>query len=97
MNTGPEAMLSEFREEAATTKRILDRVPADKLSWRPHAKSMSLGQLALHIAAIPGSIAKLAQLMSLTLLRLTSSRRPPKIYWKFIRLSTRVFAQPKSA
>jgi len=62
MNTGPEAMLSEFREEAVTTKRILDRVPADKLSWRPHAKSMSLGQLALHIAAIPGSITKLAQL-----------------------------------
>jgi len=62
MNAGPEAMLSEFREEAVTTKRILDRVPADKLSWRRHAKSMSLGQLALHIAAIPGSIAKLAQL-----------------------------------
>jgi len=53
-------MLSEFREEAVTTKRILDRVPADKLSWRLHAKSMSLGQLALHIATIPGSMAKLA-------------------------------------
>src|SRR5271163_4154259 len=45
-----ESMLKEFREEAAITKRVLDRVPADKLTWKPHARSMSLGQLALHIA-----------------------------------------------
>ena len=57
-----EPKLSEFREEAATTKRVLERVPADKLSWRPHHKSMSLGQLALHVAGIPGNLAKLAQL-----------------------------------
>jgi uncharacterized damage-inducible protein DinB len=57
-----EPMLSEVDEEALTTKRVLERVPADKLSWRPHPKSMSLGQLALHVATIPGSLAKLAQL-----------------------------------
>src|SRR5882672_6447614 len=57
-----EPMLSEIREEAVTTKRVLERVPADKLSWRPHPKSMSLGQLCLHIATIPGNIAKLAKL-----------------------------------
>ena len=56
-----EPILSEFREEAATTKRMLERVPADKLSWKPHEKSMSLGQLAVHVANIPGSIAKLVQ------------------------------------
>src|SRR5229473_2775087 len=56
-----EPMLSEIREEAVTTKRVLERVPADKLSWKPHPKSMSLGQLALHVATIPGSLAKLAQ------------------------------------
>ena len=55
-------MLSEFRQEAATTKRVLERVPADKLSWRPHPKSMSVGQLALQVATIPGNVAKLAQL-----------------------------------
>ena len=55
-------MLSELREEVVTTKRVLERVPTDKLSWRPHAKSMSLGQLALHIASIPGSLTKLTQL-----------------------------------
>ncbi len=57
-----EPMLNEFREEAAITRRVLERVPADKLSWRPHPKSMSLGQLALHVASIPGALAKLAQL-----------------------------------
>ena len=57
-----EPMLSEFRQEAVITKRVLDRVPADKLEWRPHPKSMSLGQLALHVASIPGNLAKLTQL-----------------------------------
>src|SRR5260370_4067807 len=62
MNKMLEPMLSEFREEAKITRRVLDRVPADKLAWRPHPKSMSLGQLALHIASIPGGTSKLAQL-----------------------------------
>lgn len=54
-------MLEEFREEAAITKRSLDRVPADKLGWKPHPKSMALGQLAWHVATIPGGIARIAQ------------------------------------
>jgi uncharacterized damage-inducible protein DinB len=52
-------MLREFREEATITKRVLERVPADKLGWKPHAKSMSLGQLALHVAGGPGDLAKI--------------------------------------
>ena len=56
-----ELMLREFREEAAATKRILERVPADKLTWKPHDKSMSLGQLAYHIALIPKRISSLVQ------------------------------------
>jgi len=51
----------EFREEAATTKRVLGRVPADKLTWKPHAKSMTLGQLAWHVATTPGGLARLLQ------------------------------------
>ena len=50
-----EPMLGEFQEEAAVTRRILERVPADKLTWKPHPKSMSLGQLAIHIATVPGA------------------------------------------
>ena len=51
-----QAMLQEFDNEAKTTRRVLERVPSDKLSWRPHPKSMSLGKLALHVAMSPGVI-----------------------------------------
>lgn len=56
-----DPMLNEFREEVAITQRVLDRVPADKLTWKPHAKSMSMGQLALHIATVPGSLARITK------------------------------------
>src|SRR5579862_4210658 len=56
-----EPMMGEMQQEAATTKRVLERVPADKLSWKPHPKSMSLGQLAMHVATIPGGIARMAE------------------------------------
>jgi uncharacterized damage-inducible protein DinB len=56
-----EPMLQEFRQEAATTRRVLERVPAASLAWRPHSKSMSLGQLSMHVAQIPAGISKLAQ------------------------------------
>jgi uncharacterized damage-inducible protein DinB len=55
-----EALLLEFDQEAQTTKRVLERVPDDKLTWKPHPKAFSLGQLALHIAAGPGQIAAAA-------------------------------------
>jgi uncharacterized damage-inducible protein DinB len=54
-------ILEEFRDEVATTKRVLERIPAEKLTWKPHAKSMSLGQLAWHVANIPGSVSRIAQ------------------------------------
>jgi uncharacterized damage-inducible protein DinB len=57
-----EATLNEIREEAAITRRVLERVPADRFSWKPHQKSMSLGQLAFHVASIPGNLTKLLQL-----------------------------------
>ena len=51
------AIIREFDQECATTRRVLERVPSDKLSWKPHPKSMSLGELALHVAMSPGYIA----------------------------------------
>jgi uncharacterized damage-inducible protein DinB len=56
-----QAMLGEVQNEAATTRRVLERVPENKLGWRPHEKSMTLGQLALHTASVPGGIAKISQ------------------------------------
>ncbi|HUA00540.1 MAG TPA: DinB family protein [Candidatus Aquilonibacter sp.] len=52
--TSTTPLAAEFREEARTTRRVLERMPIDKLNWKPTAKSMSLGQLALHIASVPG-------------------------------------------
>lgn len=57
-----DSMLNELRQEATTTRRVLERVPEEKLSWKPHPKSMSLGQLSLHVASIPGNLVGLAQL-----------------------------------
>jgi uncharacterized damage-inducible protein DinB len=51
-----QAFLQEFDHEAKTTRRVLERVPADKFSWKPHPKSMSLGELAMHTALTPGVI-----------------------------------------
>ena len=61
MGTITDPMLNEFRQEVATTKRVLERVPEQKLSWKPHEKSMTLGQLASHIASVPGSVARILQ------------------------------------
>ena len=55
-----DAFVQEIDQEGKTTRRVLERVPSDQLAWRPHAKSMSLGELALHTAQVPGTIASWA-------------------------------------
>lgn len=57
--TKTDELMAELKRESATTRRVLERVPEDQLSWKPHAKSMSLGELALHIAQLPRGIAEL--------------------------------------
>jgi len=56
-----EALQQELEVEKETTRRVLERVPGDRLSWKPHDKSMSLGQLALHVATLPGAIAEISR------------------------------------
>ena len=51
-----ETFLAEFEREAQTTRKFLEQLPEDQLTWRPHEKSMTAGQLALHIARIPGHV-----------------------------------------
>jgi len=50
-------ILQELEEEARMTRRVLARVREDQLGWTPHEKSMTLGQLAMHVASVPGAIA----------------------------------------
>ena len=57
-----DGMLAELDQEAQTTQRVLERIPQAHLTWKPHPKSMSLGQLALHVATVPGTVAELAAL-----------------------------------
>jgi uncharacterized damage-inducible protein DinB len=49
-----EMLLPEFDQEMAKTRTSLERVPDDKFDWKPHTKSMSVRQLAVHLATIPG-------------------------------------------
>jgi uncharacterized damage-inducible protein DinB len=51
-----QSFLAEFEKQAPITRRFLERLPADKLTWQPHAKSMTAGQLALHIATVPARL-----------------------------------------
>ena len=55
-----DPLIAELEQEAETTRRVLERLPEARLSWRPHPRSMSLGQLAFHIATIPGGVAQVA-------------------------------------
>ena len=51
--TMAQALVAEFAQEAQATRKMLERVPGDKLDWQPHEKSMTLGRLASHIADLP--------------------------------------------
>lgn len=57
--TQADGFLRELEQEAQTTKRVLERVPGDKLEWRPHEKARTLGELAMHVAVVPGAVAEL--------------------------------------
>jgi uncharacterized damage-inducible protein DinB len=48
-----DALLAEFKHEAAATQKLLEKVPVASSTWKPHEKSMTLGRLATHIAEIP--------------------------------------------
>jgi uncharacterized damage-inducible protein DinB len=54
-----DGMLQELEQEAQTTRRVLERVPENQLAWRPHPKARTLGELALHVAIVPGAVAEL--------------------------------------
>ena len=54
-----EGLLQELEQEAQTTRRVLERVPENQLAWRPHHKARTLGELALHVAMVPGAVAEL--------------------------------------
>jgi uncharacterized damage-inducible protein DinB len=48
-----QSLLPEFDQEMAVTRLLLERVPEGQAAWKPHEKSMRLGQLAIHLATLP--------------------------------------------
>jgi uncharacterized damage-inducible protein DinB len=52
--TPAETLFPDLEAELAATRRMLDRVPDGRDDWRPHEKSMTLGELATHVAELPG-------------------------------------------
>ena len=56
-----QEFLAEFEAQAPITRTFLERLPEAKLTWQPHEKSMTAGQLAYHIASVPGGIVRFVQ------------------------------------
>jgi uncharacterized damage-inducible protein DinB len=71
-----EMLLTEFDQEVKTTRRTLERMPEHKADWKPHAKSMALGQLAGHVADLVGFAATIVQTDSLDFGKRDPSRKP---------------------
>ena len=59
--TVAQSLLVEFETQAPITRRYLERLPEDKLMWKPHDKSMTAGQLAYHLAFVPGGVVRFVQ------------------------------------
>ncbi|MGB7190897.1 MAG: DinB family protein [Acidobacteriaceae bacterium] len=56
-----QVLFAEFEEQVPIARNYLERVPEDRLMWKPHEKSRTAGQLALHIATVPGNIVRMVQ------------------------------------
>jgi uncharacterized damage-inducible protein DinB len=54
-------ILKEFEEQVPITRKFLERLPEDRLTWKPHERSMSAGQLAFHLASVPGGAIEFVQ------------------------------------
>jgi len=79
-------LLAELEHELISTAKLLDLVPAEKLNWQPHSKAMTLGELANHVAAIPGrylSFAVEGNTTLQTLMEHASPKNKPEILANF--------------
>ena len=60
-NSIAQSFLAEFETQAPITRRFLERLPEDKLTWKPHERSMTAGQLAYHLAMVPSGIVRFVE------------------------------------
>ena len=73
-----DQFLQEFAAESNTTRKFLERLPEDKLTWKPHEKSMTAGQLALHMASAPGSVVQMATQDEFQFSQISNDRTQPE-------------------
>ncbi len=74
-----QAMLPEFDQEMAATRRTLERVPVEKFAWKPHEKSMPLGQLAIFVAVLAGWATHIIEQDSYDIAPPGAPYQPPKV------------------
>ena len=72
-----DSLLTEFDHEMATTRRLIERVPAEQLDWKPHRKSTSIGDLAMHLCGLAGWGTFVAQRQELDLNPDGTGHKPP--------------------
>ena len=65
MSRYAEALLPEFDQEMASTRKVLERIPDDKLEWKPHPKSHTIAWNAIHLAELPGWLVMILNTTSL--------------------------------
>jgi uncharacterized damage-inducible protein DinB len=56
-----QSLLAEFETQVPITRKFLERLPDDKLTWQPHPRSMTAGQLAYHLAFVPGGVIRFVE------------------------------------
>ncbi|HYU35054.1 MAG TPA: DinB family protein [Thermoanaerobaculia bacterium] len=74
-----QTLLPQFDQEMATTRKLLERVPDDRIGWKPHEKSMSLGRLATHLAELAGFGSRIMEQDSLDVSSRVGSGYQPKV------------------
>jgi uncharacterized damage-inducible protein DinB len=87
------ALIGELKHESANTRKMLERVPTDKLNWMPHEKSMKLGRLAKHVADLPAWVERIMSADEFDFATGNFNREPPASTEDILKLSDQRVAE----
>jgi len=90
-------LLKEMEQEAAITRKMLERVPADKFDWKPHEKSMSMRQLSVHIAELPSWVQMALTTSELDFSKMDYTPTPVGSTQELLSIFEKSFAEGKAA
>jgi uncharacterized damage-inducible protein DinB len=91
-----DSLLPEFDHEMATTRRVLDRVPEAEFGWKPHERSMSLGELSGHLSTIPWWCSAVTDASSLDLDTVEAKPKTPPSHSAMLNEFDRVVARARA-